>query len=118
MERYYKVYKHTTPDNRVYIGQTMRSLPQRWSNGKRYKENKFFYDAILKYGWDNIKHEVLYETYLKEEAKKKENEFIKKHNATDRQYGYNIQGGARFYNCLEKDFVKPSQIKDITGQKI
>ena len=58
--RKYIVYKHTTPSNKVYIGITFRNPIIRWSSGRGYINNKHFFRAILKYGWDNIKHEILY----------------------------------------------------------
>lgn len=56
----YTVYKHVTPSNKVYIGITSQSINRRWRNGKGYSTNKHFYRAILKYGWDNIQHIVLF----------------------------------------------------------
>lgn len=55
----YTVYKHTTPSGKVYIGITGRAVEKRWENGSGYKSNKYFYSAIKKYGWDNIKHEIV-----------------------------------------------------------
>ena len=55
------VYKFTFPDGTVYIGST-HDIKQRWlGNGVRYKPQKV-YAAISKFGWDNIKREVLLET--------------------------------------------------------
>ena len=54
----YVVYKHTTPSGKVYIGITGLKPERRWRNGNGYKDNEHFYRAILKYGWDNIKHEI------------------------------------------------------------
>lgn len=53
------IYKHTSPSGKVYIGQTNQKPEYRWDNGKGYKSG-YFYCAIKKYGWDNIKHEVLF----------------------------------------------------------
>lgn len=54
------VYKHTTPSQKIYIGITSMSTSKRWGHkGYGYRNQPYFYRAILKYGWDNIKHEVL-----------------------------------------------------------
>lgn len=66
----YCVYKHTSPSGKVYIGQTSINPLDRWQNGKGYKKQAF-YNAIKKYGWENIKHEILYDNLTKEEATKK-----------------------------------------------
>lgn len=89
------VYKHTTPNGKVYIGITSQEVEKRWLNGKGYKKNSYFENAINKYGWKNIKHEVLLEGLTQEEAEQKEIELIKEYKATDRKYGYNICKGGR-----------------------
>ena len=40
---------------------------KRWEYGHGYKA---FYNAILKYGWDNIKHEVLFTNLEEDRAKR------------------------------------------------
>lgn len=75
MNKYF-VYKHTTPSGNVYIGITCQRLSQRWANGKGYKCQKLFARSIDKYGWDNIRHEVLFEGLTKEQAEQKEIELI------------------------------------------
>ena len=87
------VYKHTTPSNKVYIGITSKSPKERWVNGYGYHHNKHFTSAIEKYGWENIKHEVLYENLTKEEAEAKEIQLISEYHSNDRRYGYNVQRG-------------------------
>lgn len=89
----YYVYKHTSPNGKVYIGITCKNPSWRWNNGNGYKANVFFYEDIKKYGWDNIKHEILFDNLTKEEAEKKEIELIVLYNATDREKGYNISKG-------------------------
>ncbi len=64
----YTIYKHTSPSGKVYIGQTKQPVLKRWANGHGYKLNQPFSNAIKKYGWDNIAHEILYEELTKEEA--------------------------------------------------
>lgn len=54
------IYRHIFPNGKVYIGQTCQKPEYRWSNGKGYKSSPFIFNAINKYGWDNIQHEVLF----------------------------------------------------------
>ena len=85
----YTVYKHIAPNGKVYIGITCKNPKQRWRNGKGYHHNAHFTSAIQKYGWDNIKHEILFTGLTKEEAEQKEIELIAFYHSNDRQYGYN-----------------------------
>ena len=89
----YKVYIHTTPNNKVYIGITKQEPKKRWRYGYGYVKCTYFYKAIQKYGWNNIKHEILYENLTKEEAIQKEIELIEKYDSTNRNKGYNITKG-------------------------
>lgn len=57
----FSVYKHTSPVGKVYIGITSKAPKERWQNGRGYWNNKHFYRAIKKYGWNNFEHEILYE---------------------------------------------------------
>lgn len=70
----YKIYRHTTPSGWVYIGQTCRPVEERWKQG--YSCNPHFNRAIQKYGWDSIKHEILFEGLTKKEADQIEIELI------------------------------------------
>lgn len=91
----YRVYMHITPNHKRYIGITMREPEMRWKNGFGYRNNKHFFNAILKYGWDNIKHEILFTNLSKEEAEQKEIELIAKYKTTNREYGYNNDNGGK-----------------------
>lgn len=84
---------HTSPSNKVYIGITSQEPLKRWGNGSNYSKQKYFYAAIKKYGWKNIKHEILFSNLTEEEAKQQEIELIAKHKSTDRNYGYNLTLG-------------------------
>ena len=94
----YTVYKHIFPNNKIYIGITCRKPEYRWNEGKGYyqKNQSKMYNAIQKYGWENIKHEILYENLTKEEAEAKEIELIEQYNSTNDKFGYNITKGG---NC-------------------
>ena len=89
----YKVYKHTSPSGKVYIGITCQELRRRFMNGRGYKQCPRIANAIKKYGWDNFKHEILFEGLTKEEAEKKEIELIQKYKSNDKRFGYNIDNG-------------------------
>lgn len=94
MDATYCVYKHTCPNGKVYIGQTKNYPELRWGkNGYGYRTSPYFYNAIGKYGWDNIKHEILYTGLTEQEAKDMERKLITEYKANDRRYGYNITAG-------------------------
>lgn len=93
-DRKYYVYKHTSPSGKVYIGITGRKPEYRWkSNGTGYRSQTYFYRAIQKYGWDNFKHEILFENFTKNEAEMKERELIAYYKSYDANFGYNIDLG-------------------------
>lgn len=91
----YVVYKHTSPNGKVYIGITCRDVKKRWDNGRgyTYSHNKHFESAIRKYGWINFKHEILASGLTKEEAEKMEVELIRSYDSTNPDKGYNIRSG-------------------------
>lgn len=89
----YTVYKHVCPNSKVYIGITSVNPKYRWNSGRGYSTNNHFFRAIKKYGWNNIKHEILFEGLSKEEAEQKEIELIKLYNSNNSQYGYNKSTG-------------------------
>lgn len=110
----YKVYKHTFPNNKIYIGITSKeNLKERWRNGHGYSNNNLMNKAIKKYGWENVKHEILYENLTVSEAKNKEIELIKKYNSNNAKYGYNLSNGGESssgYKHTEEQIEK--QIKN------
>ncbi len=92
--RKYVVYKHTSPDNKVYIGITGQNPPEkRWANGHGYAQNEYFNSEINRYGWDNFMHEILFDNLTKTEAQKKECELIEHYKSIDKSFGYNIKAG-------------------------
>lgn len=90
----YYVYSHKNKyNNKQYIGYT--ECPEdRWEgNGTRYKTCPRFWSAICHYGWDAFSHIILYQTENKQEALQKEQEYIKKYNTINLDYGYNLASG-------------------------
>ena len=92
----YCVYKHTSPSGKVYIGLTGVKPEKRWANGRGYR-GTYFYNAIKKYGWKNIKHEILFDGLSCDEAILKEAETIALYNSTNPEKGYNIIPGSIHY---------------------
>lgn len=88
----YCVYCHTTPSGRRYVGISC-SPEKRWRHGRGYENNYLFARAIEKYGWDNIRHDILYDGLLLKDAKALEKKLIADWNLTDHRYGMNLSGG-------------------------
>lgn len=89
----WKVYMHTVPNGLKYIGITCERLEERWGGGMRYQKNVRFFRAIVKYGWDNIAHNVLFEGLSQREAESKEAEMIALYKTNTEEYGYNQTAG-------------------------
>lgn len=104
-EKNYYVYKHTFPNNKVYIGITKQKPQNRWDNGKGYKHNNYIKNAINKYGWSNIEHKILFENLTKEEAEQKEIELIAFYKSNQKNFGYNIENGGHV-NCVSEETKK------------
>ena len=67
MDNNYSVYQHVTPDGMYYFGAT-QNVERRWSNnGAEYKRTAL-QPYIEKFGWDNIKHIVLFKDQTRENA--------------------------------------------------
>lgn len=96
MDNIYTVYIHFNKiNNKRYIGITKQKPSERWgTDGRRYKKsNPFFYNAIIKYGWNSFEH-IIYKTNLsKDDACNLEIELIKKYNTQNKEFGYNLESG-------------------------
>lgn len=103
-EKRYVLYKHTSPNNIVYIGITCQyPYEKRWQRGRGYIYNKRFYNDIKFFGWNNFKHEILLDNLTLEDANKMEIEYIAKYRSTDKNFGYNILEGG---NAVPKTIKK------------
>ena len=70
------VYRHITPSGKSYIGITSKKPEERWRNGRGYIKDTPFGKAIEKYGWNDIKHNILFDDLTEKEAKWLENYLI------------------------------------------
>lgn len=107
----YKVYIHCLPNNKVYVGITMNTTKERWQSGRGYKNNPRFYNAIRKYGWDNIKHEIVIDNIDKETACALECALIDYFVSYKREFGYNCTLGGEIYEITEETRCKLSEAR-------
>lgn len=98
----YTVYMHNNKiNNKKYIGMTKRKVEKRWqNNGKGYSRQTKFFNAILKYGWDNFDHVILEHCETEEEALNKEAFYINKFNTINN--GYNVCPRGTEENSIKK----------------
>ena len=107
----YTVYMHTFPNGKRYVGITRQEVSRRWRDGRGY-EGQVVYDAILKYGWDNIKHEILYEGLTKEQAEEKEKQLIKQYDTTSHANGYNVELGGNSTGKMSEEAKRKDSAAD------
>lgn len=110
----YKIYKYTSPSGGVYIGQTKHDIKTRaHKTGSAYlakrKDGTYtqpkIAKAIIKYGWNNFKKEILFEGLTKQEADDKEKEMISYYRS--KGTCYNICNGG----CIPLDGANDVKIK-------
>ena len=89
----YIVYKHTSPNGKVYIGCTRFLDRFRYGNG--YHPTAPFGKAIKEFGWNNFTHEILYSDLSQDEAFAKEIELIAFYQSNNPEYGYNRSVGGK-----------------------
>ena len=94
------IYKYTSPSGKIYIGQTANEkqrIYQHHCHSKTYKTH--FYTAVRKYGWEQMKYEVILSFRSDDVSRMKiildtlERHYIRKYKSNNRQYGYNQTGG-------------------------
>ena len=114
----YCVYMHTSPSGKRYVGITSKSPKRRWRNGTSYRGNTYFNNAIRKYGWDNFRHEVLFENIDEFVAKRIEQILIVLFRSADSAYGYNLTlGGESAYGWKHSDLEKKKMSESHMGEK-
>lgn len=97
----YTIYLLTSPSNKKYCGYTSKPVHRRWDNGNGYKKCPAIWRAIQKYGWDNFKKEIIFQTENKELALQKEKETIAQLQLQNPDYGYNIDKGGRPHGAAD-----------------
>ena len=107
----YVVYRHIFPNGKSYIGITSQNpYWRRWRGGSGYHDQPKMYNAIKKYGWENVLHEVLAKGLSLNDANRVEQEMVAKFDSVAN--GYNISsGGGGTYGipCSEETKSKIGQ---------
>src|ERR1035437_8971537 len=87
------IYKATCIiNNKVYIGQTIRSLSERKAE-HQYKGLFYFHNALKKYGEDNFLWQIIDTANDQIELDRKEITWIQHLNSTNKNFGYNLTLG-------------------------
>ena len=125
----YSVYCHTNKVNgKRYIGITKHKPEKRWANGYGYSNNRHFFSAIKKYGWDSFTHEVWFTDLSYEEACSIERELIAKYDSANHEKGYNVDFGGTGLGTASEEHKKaisearkgkphPHKGRPLTGDK-
>lgn len=117
LEKCYKVYMFIFPNGKRYVGMTLLELKDRaGKDGIKYKGQRYLYNAIKKYGWNNIEKRIIQEDLDKESAEKLERKMIKEYDLTNKFKGYNIElGGNHCGKVSENTRIKLSDLN--SGEK-
>ena len=116
------IYKATFPNNKVYIGKSKdfknRLRGHNWS-GKKGSSNHIMSRAIRKYGFENIKWEIIHECSSSEEMSQMEIFYIKEYNSIDHEFGYNMVCGDKEDNHYDKrKNIDPEYQLDVIKKKL
>ena len=93
MDKTYYIYKITSPSNKVYIGRP-DDMGERMATHKYLAsrgENRPLYNAIRKYGWDNMKIEVIDQTFTLEDIITLEYKHIVENNSVKEGYNATLE---------------------------
>lgn len=103
------IYKITNLINgKVYIGQTIRKLSERWSSHCHHKNNTAIHNAITKYGKENFSICVIDNANTRDELDQKEMFWINFYNSLSPN-GYNFTKGGIHYEITEETRKKHAQ---------
>ena len=107
------VYIHIVPKelsgyewDKYYVGITQQNVKRRWGNNGCGYKNIHFSNAIKKYGFDNMLHEIIANNLTHDEANKFEKILIQKLHSNESKFGYNISSGGDGGNKKDLKAVK------------
>ena len=108
-EAHYRVYKLTSPENKVYIGYTGQTLKRRMRNGyHKYEKINIppIGEAFNRFGANNFRIEILCDHLTLEGAWKLEDWFIRYYDSTNPEKGYNRVSGGSILGCKHSEELK------------
>ena len=90
------IYKITNLVNsKVYIGQTIQTIKQRWKRHRLSKLNRPLYNSIRKYGSSKFSIEELEKCSSIDELNHREIYWILFYRSSNKNFGYNLKEGGR-----------------------
>lgn len=130
------IYKITNKiNNKIYIGKTVTTEPQRWQQHLFYayndinKDCPYLCNAIIKYGKENFTREVI-ETVDNSLLLEREKFWIDYYGATDHNIGYNLAKGGQghvkfedeeilwYYNQCNQNISEASRVFNISRSQM
>lgn len=106
-EAHYRVYKLTSPENKVYIGYTGETMKCRMRKGyhRHEKTVSSIAEAIKRFGLESFRIEILCDHLTLEGAWKLEDWFIRYYDSMNPEKGYNrVSGGAALGRSLSDEY--------------
>lgn len=117
----WKVYRYTFPNGKVYIGKTCQKMSERQKSKEYagYKGCTAVYNAIKKYGAENITTNILFYGFMDEKkCSECEKEMIARHRSNQIEYGYNLtDGGDGRCGCHPSEETRKKMSEAERGEK-
>lgn len=111
------VYVHIFPNGKKYVGITGVGVEKRWGYKGRGYIGQIVYNAINKYGWDNIKHKILKENITEQQAKELEKFYINKFDSFNNGYNF-TKGGEGTVGVIYTESRRKKISNALKGRKI
>lgn len=97
----WSVYIHIFPNNKYYVGITSISPEERWGKGGCNYIKQSVYNAIQKYGWENIEHFIFAKNLTQAEASQMEQLLIEKLDSYKNGYNNTFGGEGKILYSLQ-----------------
>jgi group I intron endonuclease len=114
------IYKITSPNDGIYIGQSNDVIRRKWEYASmKCHDQPRLYNSLKKYGWNEHTFEIIHKC-LESELNNLEKYYIKFYNSFNTEHGMNLTGGGDHYKCSEetKQKISKSRIGIIHNNEI
>jgi group I intron endonuclease len=110
-EKIYSIYMLTSPSGKSYIGQSCRVEKRLIEHSTKQSRCTAISSAIVKYGWENFKIEILHNNLTVNDANLMENLCISEAHKTLAPAGYNLTSGGKnaVFSAESKNRMSASQ---------